>query len=254
MDNWKEISNSLTKMLHLKSEPIAYKRFENADELDGISGLNRVDHFFTFCQAQFMARVTRLTVGITKEDKLNPRCSRLFGVREAHEKSMQQEAAMLSTTWFPSPEEALKQQRETPRIPAGEAIVLAPLSREKFKPEVVLIYGNPAQIMMVMCGLQKDRYERFHFHFIGEGACADSLAECYTTGKPALSIPCYGERAMGQVADDEISIALPPDEVKRAISGMKTLAKIGFTYPITYIGGLADPTPVLSSIYTMKSS
>jgi uncharacterized protein (DUF169 family) len=65
MDNWKEISNSLTKMLHLKSEPIAYKRFENADEIDGISGLNRVDHLFTFCQAQFMARVTRLTVGIT---------------------------------------------------------------------------------------------------------------------------------------------------------------------------------------------
>jgi hypothetical protein len=30
---------------------------------------------------------------------------------------------------------------------------------------------------------------------------------------------------------------------------MKTLAKIGFTYPITYIGGLVDPSPVLGRIY-----
>jgi len=103
--------------------------------------------------------------------------------------------------------------------------------------------------MMILCGMQKEKYERFQFFFIGEGACADSLAQCYTSGKPALAIPCYGERAMGQVADDEIVIALPPGEMGRALSGMKKLAKIGFRYPIAFIGGLADPArPWPSSI------
>jgi len=249
MDNWKDISNTLKTMLRLKSEPVAYKRLEKAEELGKIANVFKVDHFFTLCQAQFMARVNGLTVGITAEDKINRRCARLFGVLEANDDSMKQEASMLSKTWFSSLEEALRQQKETPRIPAGEAIVLSPLSKGKIEPEVVLIYGNPAQIMMIMCGLQKDRYERFHFYFIGEGACADSLAECFVNRKPALSIPCYGERALGQVADDEISIALPPEEVKRAISGMEILAKIGFRYPITYIGGLADPSPMLGQIY-----
>jgi uncharacterized protein (DUF169 family) len=249
MDGWKEKSAALTSMLHLRSEPIAFRRLEKAGDLDNIERVYRVDHFFTFCQAQFMARISQLTVGITKGDKLNARCSRLFGLREATDESMNAEAASLSTTWFPSPDEALIQQKDTPRIPVGGAIVLAPLKQEKFEPEVVLIYGNPAQIMLVMCGLQKDRYERFTFHFIGEGACADSLAECYVNQKPALAIPCYGERSLGQVADDEIAVALPPGEVERAISGMNTLAKIGFRYPIAPIGGMADPSPMLGQVY-----
>jgi len=112
MDNWKEMSTTLMTMLHLKSEPMAYRRLEKAEELEKISNVIRVDHFFTFCQAQFMARNPGLTVGITREDKLNRRCSRLFGIREANEESMEQEANMLSKTWFRSPEEALKQQKE----------------------------------------------------------------------------------------------------------------------------------------------
>ena len=157
---------------------------------------------------------------------------------------------MLSTTWFRSPEEALQQQGEYYRIPVGGAVVLAPLIKQKFEPEVVLIYGNPAQIMMVMCGLQKVKYERFSFSFIGEGACTDSLAQCYLTGKPAVSIPCYGERSMGGVSDDEMAIALPHSELERAVTGLKELAKIGFKYPINSIGPWLDPTPLLSSIYT----
>ena len=70
------------------------------------------------------------------------------------------------------------------------------------------------------------------------------------TGEPALAIPCYGERALGQVADDEIVIALPPAEIERSLSGLKRLAKVGLRYPVAYIGGVADVVPILSQIYT----
>jgi len=249
MPDWKEIDSTLKTMLRLKTDPIAFRRFAEAGDLGRLEGVVTVDHFFTFCQAQFMVRVGRQTVGMTRDGQLNERCSRLFGLRPATPESMQAEAKMLSKTWFGSPEEALKQQQETPRIPVGGAVAMAPLGKEKFDPEVVLIYGNPAQIMLILCGLQKDRYERFHFSFIGEGACADSLVECYVHRRPAASIPCYGERALGQVADDEMSLALPPEEVVRAISGMERLAKIGFRYPIGFIGGVADPSPMLGRVY-----
>ena len=145
------------------------------------------------------------------------------------------------------------QQGDYYRIPPGGAVVLAPLAREKFEPEVVLVYGNPAQVMMIMSGLQKDKYERFWFSFIGEGACSDSLAQCYVTGKPAVSIPCYGERSMGSVSDDEIIIALPLGELDRAVSGLKELHKIEFRYPISFIGPLLDPTPALANFYPALS-
>ena len=246
---WAEMTEDFKTLLRLRTEPVAFRRLEKAEDLEKIKNVVRVKRGFTFCQVPFLVRVLGQTVGITKEDPIGNRCTRLHGLRPATEKSMQNEAAMLSTTWFASPEEALKQQQETPRVPVGEAIVVAPLGKEKFEPEVVSIYANPAQVMMILCGLQKEKYERFQFFFIGEGACADSLAQCYASGKPAVAIPCYGERTMGQVADDEIVVALPPGELGRAVSGMKKLAKIGFKYPIPFIGGLADPTPILSQFY-----
>jgi len=253
MNDWAELGTELENTLRLKTKIIAYRRLEKAEEFDAIKNVVRIDRFFTFCQVPFMVRVNGITVGITREDKIQDRCSRLFGLKQATEKSMNAEAAMLSTTWFRSPEEALQQQNDYYRVPVGGAIVLAPLTKQKFEPEVLLMYGNPAQIMMILCGLQKIKYERFSFSFIGEGACTDSLAQCYITGKPAVSIPCYGERSMGGVSDDEMAIALPPGELERTISGLKQLAKIGFKYPINSIGPLLDPTPLLSGIYPAAS-
>ncbi len=249
MNKSTNVGKELEDTLRLRTKIIAYRKLEQAEDLNKIPGVHRVDHFFTFCQAPFMVRVKGLTIGITKDDKINARCSRLCGLREATEKSMSAEANLLATTWFRSPEEALKQQSEYPRIPVGGAIVLAPLTDEKFDPEVVLVYGNPAQIMMLMCGLQKVRYEHFWFSFIGEGACADSLAQCYVTGKPALSIGCYGERALGHLADDEILIALPSSELERAVSGLRELGKIDLKYPIRFVGPELDPTLWLAELY-----
>lgn len=247
--NWQEVSDELVRILRLRTDPLAFKRFEKSGELEAIRNVFHIPTFSTFCQAVHRVRVQGLTIGITKQDKMNQRCLRLHGVKHAHEKSMKEESAMLSRTWFASPKDALKQQQETPRVPVADAVALAPLSKGKFDPDIILFYGNPAQMMMLLCGLQKVKYERFQFFFIGEGACADSLGECYRTGKPQLSIPCYGERSMGQVADDEISLALPPEEIPRAISGMQQLAKIGFKYPINFIGSQADLEPILAQVY-----
>jgi uncharacterized protein (DUF169 family) len=162
---------------------------------------------------------------------------------------MADESARLSTTWFATPEEAMKQQAVYPRIPKGAAIVLAPLASGKFEPDVVLIYGTPAQLMMIICGIQKIKFERFQFFFIGEGACADSLAECYVSGKPSLAIPCFGERRFGEVLDEELVLALPPETVGVAMEGMQKLSDVGLRLPIPFYGAEYDPTAALALAY-----
>ncbi len=251
MSTWLEMSKELKDSLQLRTEPIAYRRLENADDLDDIEGVTRLNQGATFCQVQYRARVLGFTMGVAGEDNMFKRCKGIHGLRSVNEEDMRKEAANLAETWMPSPEEGMKQQRDYSRIPAGEAIVVAPLAQEKFEPEVILIYGNPAQIMMIMCGMQKVKYERFQFHFIGEGACVDSLGQCYDTGKPSLAIPCYGERMLGQVADDEIGIALPPGDIERAITGLNMLREsvIQVKYPITPVDAEVDPLPLLELIY-----
>ena len=252
--SWSDLSKELVSTLRLKTDPVAFGRLEKAADLEKIKNVTRIPHLFTFCQAVFLARTNRITVGVTKDDKMNIRCMRLHGVRHASEKTMRAEAEMLSTTWFPNPEEAYQQQLDSFRVPVAEAIVISPLDKEKIEPEVVLVFGNAAQMMMLLCGLQKEKYEKFTFHFVGEGACSDSLGECYKTGKPQLAIPCYGERSMGQASDDEISLALPPNDIPRALAGLKKLAKVGFKYPIGYVGAMADLEPILSQVYSAQFS
>jgi uncharacterized protein (DUF169 family) len=252
MGRWAERGKALKEMLCLATEPIGFKRLEKAEALDRIEGTVRWKQGSVFCQIPFLARIQELTVGVTNQDKMGDRCKRLHALRPTNEDDMKGEAARFVRTWMPSFEEGMKQQVEYPLMPAGEAIVVGPLKRDNFEPDVVLLYGNPAQIMMTMCGLQKVKYERFQFSFIGEGACVESIGQCYTSGKPSLAIPCYGERSMGQVRDDEIVLALPPGEVDRAIEGLQTLRKIGFKYPIAQIGGFIDPAPLLEAFYPKK--
>ncbi len=71
---------------------------------------------------------------------------------------------------------------------------------------------------------------------VGESACADSWGRALQTREASLSIPCFAERRYGGVLDDEMLMALPPDQLSKAIEGMHALAKNGFRYPFAQYG------------------
>jgi uncharacterized protein (DUF169 family) len=246
--DWAGLSRDMECLLRLKAGPVAYKRLEKVEELDKIPEVMRLNRRASFCQVPAMVRTMGLTIGATR-DNFGERCARINGLAPTTEKEVAWEAKAFATTWFANVEEARKQMAEYPLVPPGEALVLAPLASGKFYPDVILIYGNPAQMMLLMNGLQFKDYERFHFFFIGEGSCADGLAQCYTTGKPALAIPCMGERAFGAVTEDELVMALPPGMMAKAVEGLQALKGRGVSYPIMYLGPLCDPSPVLVQIY-----
>lgn len=246
--DWAGLSHDMESLLRLKASPVAYKRLEKLEELDKIPDVMRLDRRASFCQVPAMVRTMGVTVAVTR-DNFGERCARINGLASTTEKEVAWEANAFAQGWFANVEEARKQMAEYPLVPPGEAIVLAPLASGKFHPDVILIYGNPAQMMLLMNGLQFKDYERFQFFFIGEGACADGLAQCYTSGKPALAIPCMGERAFGAVTDDQMVMALPPGMMTKAVEGLKELKSRGISYPIMYLGPLCDPSPILMQIY-----
>jgi uncharacterized protein (DUF169 family) len=246
--DWAKLTQEMECLLRLKTSPVAYKRLEKVKELEKIPGVMRLNRKASFCQAPALARMGGMTVALTR-DNLGERCARINGLAPTTEKEVAWEANSFAKTWFANVKEARKQMAAYPLVPPGEAIVVAPLGSVKFAPDVILIYGNPAQMMLLMNGLQFKDYERFQFFFIGEGSCADGLAQCYTTGKPALAIPCMGERAFGAVTEDEMVMALPPGMMAKAVEGLQALRKRGAGYPIMYLGPLCDPSVILTQIY-----
>lgn len=252
MTNWAGLTREIERLLHLQTYPVAYKRLDDIKELEKIPNMRRLGRTATFCQLPTLVRRGGWTIGVTRNDLLE-RCARINGLAVTTGEEIEREVANFATTWFSTKGEARKQMAEYPLIPAGEAVVLAPLASGKFDPDVVLIYGNPAQMMLMMNGLQFENYERFAFFFIGEGACADGLAQCYTTGRPALAIPCFGERRFGGVSDDELVIALPPEMVQKALEGLQVLWNRGLRYPIMYFGPECDPSDALERVYPDKT-
>jgi len=246
--DWLGLSDKIDRLLRLKASPVAYKRLEKAAELDKIPEVMPLDRHASFCQVPALVRTMGMTISATREN-FGDRCARINGLAPSTEKQVAWEAEQFAHSWFANVEEAKKQMAAYPTVPPAEAVVLAPLAAEKFEPEVVLIYGNPAQMMLLMNGLQFKDYERFQFFFIGEGSCADGLAQCYTTNKPALAIPCLGERAFGAVTEDEMVVALPPKMLPKAVEGLEALKARGAGYPINYLGPLCDPSPVLTMLY-----
>jgi len=246
--DWLGLSDKIDRLLRLKASPVAYKRLEKAAELDKIPEVMPLDRHASFCQVPALVRTMGMTISATREN-FGDRCARINGLAPSTEKQVAWEAEQFAHSWFANVEEAKKQMAAYPTVPPAEAVVLAPLAAEKFEPDVILIYGNPAQMMLLMNGLQFKDYERFQFFFIGEGSCADGLAQCYTTGKPALAIPCLGERAFGAVTEDEMVMALPPKMLAKAVEGLEALKARGAGYPINYLGPLCDPSPVLTMLY-----
>jgi uncharacterized protein (DUF169 family) len=215
--DWAKLTQEMECLLRLKTSPVAYKRLEKVKELEKIPGVMRLNRKASFCQAPALARMGGMTVALTR-DNLGERCARINGLAPTTEKEVAWEANSFAKTWFANVKEARKQMAAYPLVPPGEAIVVAPLGSVKFAPDVILIYGNPAQMMLLMNGLQFKDYERFQFFFIA-------------------------------VTEDEMVMALPPGMMAKAVKGLQALRKRGAGYPIMYLGPLCDPSVILTQIY-----
>jgi uncharacterized protein (DUF169 family) len=148
--------------------------------------------------------------------------------------------------WVGSWEDERERFAAFPRIPVGGGLAIGPLTTIPFDPDVILIYGDPAQIIMIIQSMQRKKFERYEFACIGESSCADSLADCYLTGKPKISLPGVGERAFGHVSDSEMVIALPPAYLEMAVEGFRELH---VTFPVPFVGLGMNVKPLFAGMY-----
>ena len=249
MPDWTDLTKRLEAKLRPKSFPVAFKLLEDAAELEKNPWLRRLPHKVTTCQLITLVRTFDWTVGAVAEDFVSPRCTSVIGLAELPE--VISDGTMRSMVWCGTMDDARKCEESIPLIPTGKyaAVTLAPLVYNPFDPDIILIYGNPAQMMLLINAIQFLDYERMQFFSVGETACADSIAQCYLSGKPALTIPCYGERRYGHVQDDEMVMAIPPDYLEKVVKGLEELYARGIRYPISQYGAQVDPSPGLMGAY-----
>ncbi|MFZ5644440.1 MAG: DUF169 domain-containing protein [Bacillota bacterium] len=246
MDNtsstdWKTVIRKIEALLRLRTFPVGIKLLESEDELLKNRWARRPQGKTTLCQLITQARTFDWTVGATANDFPPGMCASIIGLADPPEQVM--DGTFRSLVWCRTKKDAKKCEESIPRIPTGKyrAVLLAPQVYGPFEPDMVLIYGNAAQMILIINAIQYENYERLQFFCVGESSCSDVIAQCYLSGKPSLAIPCYGERRYGHAQDDELVIGLPPAYVEKVQKNLEELYARGVQYPVSPLGAQCDP-------------
>ena len=247
--DWEKPVRRLERLMRLKSFPVAFKLFEDSKSLSAVPFIRRMKTKSTLCQLINLARNFDWTVGADLDDFMSEVCASIIGLTDIPD--YMKDGTFRSIVWTKSRADGKKFETAIPRLPVGkyEAVAMAPLVYNPFDPDIVLIYANPAQMMLLINSLQFEKYEVMQFYCVGETSCSDAIARCYLNRKPALSIPCYGERRYGHAQDDELVMAIPVEMMDKALSGMEALYQRGIRYPISYAGAETDVTHAFPAAY-----
>ncbi len=253
--NLKKLSEELIILLRIRSIPLGIKLFSKAEDMHTIAGLRTPTpkFHFTMCQLVGQVRSAGFTLGIIHENtRMYSNCGGIVGLNKPSDSYISGEK--MDGVWFENREASFQHQAQMTRVkPRYEGLCASPLRSARLDPpDIVLFYANPAQTILFVNGLQWRRYRRYDMSITGESACADSWGRALATGETSISIPCYAERRYGGVADDEMLLAMPPDEFVRGMEGLVGIGKAGLRYPIPAYGTQLDPSLGMGHSYSEK--
>ena len=228
----------LKEAMRLKTEPLGVTFLKDAAGLP--EKTRRPSQVFgkkvTICQAVTMARIYGWPVGVTQEDLICIPGMLVFGFTPAADPVQELSQLFCEVGFHQSLGPALKEVAALPRFGPQEvgAVYLCPLERLALDPEVVVVYGNPAQIMRLIQAVTFATGKRVGGEFGGKVECSQYLIGPYRTGEARVAIPGQGDRIFSMTQDDEMVVSLPAAFLEGALMGLKDAAKkIGARYTIT---------------------
>jgi uncharacterized protein (DUF169 family) len=186
----------------------------------------------TICQAIGLARRYGWTLAAAGEDLSCPIAKAAFGFEE---RLPYYTEGNLANGMYASCLEAgaaMEAALSTWRHGEAQAIVAGPLARAEFEPDVVIVYGNSAQILRLVNAALWEKGGSFKAAFTGRADCTDFIIRTAQTNEPQLVLPCYGDRVFGLAADDELAFSFPFAQGARLLAGLEGTHKGGIRYPV----------------------
>jgi uncharacterized protein (DUF169 family) len=182
-----------------------------------------------------MARLYGWSVGLKPEDVICPPALLAYGWAKP---GSDQDIAdlMLAAGYAANGATAEQQAASIPRLPLGEyeSLLLCPLSRITVDPDLILVYGNPAQMMRLVHAVTYRGEGTVGSSPGGRaGSCAEGIIGTMLSGQPQLVLPGSGDRVFAMTQDDEMIFTVPAGDIDQAIEGLTMAGRdLGLGYPI----------------------
>ena len=183
-----------------------------------------------------MARVYGWSVGLTRDDLVCVPGMLAFGFTPVADPILELAQLFCEVGFNRELGPTLKEVENLPRFAPEEiaAIYLAPLDRLGLEPDIVAVWGNPAQMMRLIQAANFSLGERVSVDFSGKVECASYLIAPYRTNKVTVTIPGMGDRIFSMTQDDEMVASFPAALLDAVLHGLQEAGrKIGARYPVT---------------------
>ncbi|MBI2202892.1 MAG: DUF169 domain-containing protein [Candidatus Rokubacteria bacterium] len=185
------------------------------------------------CQVIDMARRYGWMIALTREDSI---CSLGIAALGFEKPTHLHASGTLCEGMYTETKDAgQRSEAAVDRFRAGEftGLLVAPLDRTTFEPDLVVIYANPAQVMRLTQAALWKRGGKLTSSFGGRVDCAEIIVTTMRTDRPQVILPCSGDRIFGQTQDHEMAFTIPWAQMEEIVEGLRGTHGGGIRYPIT---------------------
>ena len=236
LSNFNSYGEELEKRLLLKTFPVAIKLLEKEKDIPNAATRPKRDLGFhiALCQGFAMSRREGATVALLKEDQWCYVPIIALGIAEPPEYVL--EGHIEYPERIANLEAAKNVVKNAAHLEYGRyiGIVSAPLKSTTFKPDLVIIYCNSAQLRSLLSGMRYKEGYRVTTTLEPGGACVQCTVPVIQTGECQVTVPCMGDRRLALAQDDEMIFSVPKGKLEDLIMGIRHFDEAGLGFPVKF--------------------
>ncbi len=237
MEKLKQLDDMLKEYIRPLTFPVAVKLLKEDEEFPAKTRRPK-DAFgspIALCQGIGIVRKYGWTLGFGQGDNACGPSLAYFGFLPYTDKQARGE--IVYPLYAKTIEAGKKTEEAVGRLAEGQfdKIVIAPLHKATFVPDVVLVYGLPGQLVRLVQGANYVEGGYIPAKATGRAACISEIVSPYNSQACNLTIPGAGEKVFAMTGDDEIIFSIPYSKIDDVIEGVLVTHKSGigrFPWPI----------------------
>jgi uncharacterized protein (DUF169 family) len=227
------ISQALDSYVRPGTFPVAVRMLSSAGEIPEKARMPKRDlgMAMAVCQIIGLARRYGWSMGMGEADMLCPLGALTLGFLPAKFKFL--DGTFNAPFYEKNQDVRAKIARGLPRLEQGKYthLVAAPLQRADFEPQVIIVYGNPAQIARLIQAAAYGTGEPVVSSSGGSAACSEEITRTILTGQYQFIVVGGSDRVFAQTQDHEVSFAIPMGRADALIEGLEATHRAGMRYP-----------------------
>lgn len=236
LERYRQFGQKIEAFLRPASFPLAIKFIKTEEEIPPGAKRPAADfrHQNFICQNFKIARTYGWTLAVTEKD-CNCKIARTVYAWDPLTPEARRFAIQFTVGLYSRNAATSDKWTDTLNI-LGEnwaGMVISPLARTKAVPDVIQIYGLPAQIMRLVQGYLYMEGGTMPFTSSGRaGSCHEGVVKTLQLDAPQVVLLGNGDRVWGGAEDSEILFSAPRSKLGLLVEGLEATHQAGLRYPI----------------------